>query len=127
LRFGLGDAFLCVQHSVGNSPIGAASAEISAHAFSYAFRVIAGLPFLDQGDRAHDLARRAEPALEAVMSDESGLDGMEPVAAGDALDREDVGAVVADGQCQARIDPPSVDQDGTRAALAPVASLFGSR
>jgi hypothetical protein len=61
------------------------------------------------------------------MGDESGLDGMELVAASDALDREDVGAVVADRQSQARIDPSSVDQDRARTALAAVASLLSSR
>src|SRR5260221_201471 len=45
----------------------------------------------------------------------------------DTLDRENVGSVVAECQCQARIDPSSVDQDRARAALAAVASLLGSR
>src|SRR5260221_3077706 len=61
------------------------------------------------------------------MGDEGGLDGMKLVAASDAFDREDSGAVVADRQGQARIDPPSVDQDRTRAALAAVASLLRAR
>ena len=68
---------LCVQHRVRDSGISPAPAEVSAHAFAHALRVIAGLPFPDQADRAHDLAGRAEPALEAVMSDESGLDADE--------------------------------------------------
>ena len=88
--------------------------------------IVAGLTFLDQADRAHDLARRAEPALEAVMRDERRLHRMQLVAARDALDREDVGAVVADRQRQARIDPSAVDQDRARAALAAVAALLGS-
>ena len=82
--------------------------------------------FLDQADRAHDLARRAEAALEAVMGDEGGLHRMQLVAARDALDREDVGAVVADRQSKAGIDPPAVDEDGAGAALAAVASLLGA-
>ena len=57
--------------------------------------------FLDQADRAHDLAGRAEAALKAVMGDESGLHRMQLVAARDALDGEDVGAVMADRQSQA--------------------------
>jgi hypothetical protein len=124
---GLGEAFLRVQHRVRDPRISPAPAEVSAHAFAYAFRVITGLPFLDQTDRADDLSRRAEPALEAVVSDESGLDGMEFVAASDAFDREDFGAVTAERQSQTRIDPSSVDQDRTCAALAAVASLLGSR
>ena len=83
-------------------------------------------PSSDQADRAHDLAGRAEPALQAVMRDESGLDRMQLVAARDALDGEDVGAVMADRQSQARIDPSAVDQHRAGAALAAVASLFGS-
>src|SRR5258708_223947 len=47
-------------------------------------------------------------------------------AARDAFDREDVGAVVAERQRQARIDPSAVDQDRTGAALAAVTSLLGS-
>ena len=120
------EAFLRVQHRLGDPGIGAAPAEVSAHAFAHALRVIAGLPFPNQADRAHDLARRAEPALEAVMSDESGLHRMKLVAARDALDRQDIGAVVADRQSQARIDPSAVDQDRAGAALAAVASLLGS-
>ena len=102
---------LGLEHGLDNSRIGPATAEVAAHAFAYAFWIITGLPFLDQADRADDLARRAESALEAVMSDEGDLDGMEFVAASDALDRQDFGAVVADRQCQARVDPSSVDQD----------------
>ena len=60
--------------------IGAASAEISAHALAHAFGVVTGLPLLDQADRAHDLAGRAEPALQTVMGNEGGLDRMELVA-----------------------------------------------
>src|SRR5258708_34191495 len=81
---------------------------------------------MHQADRAHDLAGRTEPAMETVMRDESGLDRLELVAASDALDREDVGAVVADRQRRARIDPSTVDQDRTGAALAAVASLLGA-
>ena len=95
-------------------------------AFANSLRVVAGLRFLDQADRAHDLARRAEPALEAVMRDERSLHRVQLVAAGDALDGEHIGAVMADRQGQARIDPPSVDQDRACAALAAVASFLGT-
>ena len=44
----------------------------------------------------------------------------------DALDGEDLGAVVADRQRQARIDPPAVDQHRAGAALAAVAALLGA-
>ena len=106
--------------------IGAAAAEIAAHALADAFRVVAGLALAHQADRAHDLARRAEAALEAVMGDEGGLHRVEPVAVGEALDRQHVGAVQADGQRQAGIDAPPVDQHRAGAALAAVAALLGS-
>src|ERR1700733_1765530 len=94
VEFGKGS--LRVQHRVGDPGIGAASTEIAAHAFAHAFGIIAGLTFLDQADRTHDLAWRAEPALQAVMRDEGGLDGMENVTLRQALDREDIRAVVTD-------------------------------
>jgi hypothetical protein len=81
---------------------------------------------MDQADRAHDLAGRAEPALQAIMRDESGLDRMELIAARDAFDGEDIGAVMADRQRHARIDAPAVDQHRTGTALAAVTSLFGA-
>ena len=114
------------QHRLGDALIGAASAEISAHAFTHAFRIVAGLTFLDQTDRAHDLAGRTEAALQAVMSDKGLLHRMKPVALCHAFDGQDVGAVVTDRQREARIDPPSIDDDRAGAALAAVAALLGS-
>ena len=58
------------QDRLGDALIGAAAAEIAAHAFAHALGIVARLALLDQADRAHDLARRAEPALQAVMRDE---------------------------------------------------------
>ena len=75
---------------------------------------------------AHDLARRAEAALEAVMVDEGGLHRMQRVAVGQALDGGDLGAVVADRERQAGIDPAAVDQHGAGAALAAVAAFLGA-
>ena len=119
-------ALLRFQHRLGDPGIGAAAAEIAAHALADALGIVAGLPLLDQADRAHDLAGRAEAALQAVMGDEGGLHRMQLIAARDALDGEDVGAVVADRQRQARIDAPAVDQHRAGAALAAVASLLGA-
>ncbi len=56
------------------------------------------MPFLNQADRAHDLPGRAEAALEAVVRNEGRLHRMQLIAARDALDRENVGAVVADAR-----------------------------
>src|SRR6266852_862169 len=60
------------------------------------------------------------------MGDEGSLYGMQLVAMRDALDGEDVRAIVAYRQRQAGIDPPAVHQDRACAALAAVASLLGS-
>ena len=122
----VGEGLLGLQHRFGDAGIGAAAAEVAAHAFADALGVVAGLAFLDQADRAHDLAGRAEAALEAVMGDEGGLHRMQLVAVRDALDGQHVGAVVADRQRQARIDAPPVDQHRAGAALAAVAALLGA-
>src|ERR1700730_9435894 len=121
----LGKLSLRIQHRLRDPGIGTAAAEISAHAFAHALGIIARLTFLDQADRAHDLARRAEPALEAVMCDEGGLDGMQRVSLGQALDRQDMRAVVTDRESKARIDSPPVDEDRAGAALPAVAALLG--
>ena len=117
---------LGLQHRLGDSLIGAAAAEISAHAFAHAFRIVAGLTFLDQADRAHDLAWRTEPALQAVVRNKGLLHRMKPVALRHAFDGEDVSAVVTDREREARIDPPPPDEDGAGAALPAVASLLCS-
>ena len=51
---------------------------------------------------------------------------MERVAIGQPLDRNDVGSVMAGGEREAGIDPPSVDKNSTRAALPAITALFGA-
>jgi hypothetical protein len=126
LSVGLVEASACIQHRFGDPEIGAAPAEISAHAFPHTLGVVPGLTFLDQTDCAHDLAWSAEPALKAVMRDERGLDGMEFVTLCQALDREHMCAIVTDRESKAGIDSSSVDQDRAGAALPAVAPLLGS-
>src|SRR5579872_2137099 len=118
--------FLRFKHRFRDSGVGAASAEIAAHALANAFWIISCLPLLNEADRAHDLARRAESALETVVRDEGGLNGMEAVALGDSLDRKQLGAVVAQRQSQAGINPLSIGQDRAGAALTAIAALFCS-
>jgi len=60
------------------------------------------------------------------MGDEGGLNGMQFVALRQTLDRKDLGAVMADRESKARIDPPSIDEDRAGAALPTVATLLGS-
>ena len=43
LRLAASSALLRVQHRLGDSRIGAAAAEIAAHAFAHALRIVAGL------------------------------------------------------------------------------------
>ena len=106
--------------------IGRATAEIAAHALADALRIVARLAFVDQPESAHDLAGRAEAALESVMRDEGGLHGMQLLAARHAFDGRDRRTVVRDRQREARIDTPAIDQDGAGAALAAIAALLGA-
>ena len=60
------------------------------------------------------------------MGEERLLHRMQAIPARHAFDREDVGAVVADRERQARIEPASIDEDGAGAALPAVAALLGA-
>jgi hypothetical protein len=64
---------------------------------------------VDQGDRRHDLARRAVPALQAVMLHERKLQRVQLAVVGNALDRRDVFAATASCQRQTAEDPPAVN------------------
>src|SRR6201999_2341656 len=96
------------------------------HGLAHALRVVAGLTFFDQTDGAHDLARGAEAALQAVVRDEGLLHRVKLLAMRNALDCQDVGAVMADRERKTGIDPVAIDEDRARAALAAVAALLGS-
>jgi hypothetical protein len=117
---------LSLQYRRSDSLIGATATEISAHAFTHALGIVAGLTLLDQTDRTHDLARGTEPALQAIVSKKRHLQRMKPIAACHTFDREDVSAAVTDRKRKARIDPSSLDDDRASAALPPVAALLRS-
>ena len=85
-----------------------------------------GLTLFDQTDRTHDLARRTEPALQAVVGKKGLLHWMKSVALRDAFDCADIGTVMTDRKRKARIDPAPVDDNGAGAALAAVTTLLGS-
>jgi hypothetical protein len=51
---------------------------------------------------------------------------VEPLALRHAFDRQYIGAIVADREREAGIDPASVDDDRAGAALAAVTALLGS-
>src|SRR6185503_19150282 len=66
---------------------------------------------LQQRDRGHHEARRAEAALERVVLVERLLDGVELApGAGEALDRRHLGAVRLDGEHRARLDRLAVEE-----------------
>src|SRR3954462_7902550 len=109
-------AGLRVEHGIDDAGIGAAAAEIAAHAFANALGIVAGLRLAHHADGAHDLAGRAEAALKSVMGDEGSLDGVELVAARHALDGENVGAVMTDGEREAGVDALAVDENGAGSA-----------
>ena len=75
-----------------------------------------------QIDRAHDHARRAEAALQAVMLAEGFLHRMQLVALGEALDRGDARAVHLRRQHGAALGRIAVDMNDAGAALAGVAA-----
>src|ERR1700751_277177 len=61
-----------------------------------------------------------------VVRDERFLHRVKPAALREALDGQYVCPVMADREREARIDASAVDDDCARAALAAVATLFGS-
>src|SRR5712692_9143244 len=61
------------------------------------------------------------------MGDERLLEGMQVVAIGrQALDGDDLGVLVGDGEGQAARDAPPIQQDGAGPALPVVAALLGA-
>src|SRR6185437_9267300 len=75
----------------------------------------------EQSGRREDLARRAEAALERVVLDERGLDPVERIAAGEALDGRDAAPVAGGGEREAGVDRRFVEENGAGAALAAAA------
>src|SRR6476469_8327245 len=75
----------------------------------------------------HDHPRRAEPALEAVLRPEPGLERVErTVGSLHPLDRPDVRAVGLDREHRAALHGLAVDGHGARPALAGVAADVGA-
>src|ERR1043165_7179513 len=106
--------------------VAAAAAEIAAHPL--ADLVVGTRVSLAQQRRAGaELPRGAVAALEAVVADEGGLQGVESVVAGKTFDGDDLlPAAVHDGEREAGVVAPAVDQHGAGAARALVATLLGS-
>lgn len=81
---------------------------------------------LDEGYGGADLAGSAVAALEGVVLDEGGLDGMEGVALSETFDGRDFGALGCDGEGKARVDAAAVDEDGAGSTLAVIAAFLAA-
>jgi hypothetical protein len=81
-----------VLNGIGDVGIGAAAAEVSAHMLPD-FGAAVRMSFSQQSSRGADLARGAVAALERVMLDKSGLERMQFVSLGQALDGRDLGSI----------------------------------
>jgi hypothetical protein len=81
----------------------------------------------DAGNPGHDLPGRAVAALEGVALDEGGLQGMELLALGEALDGRDLAPVHEGGEREARLHALAIHQHRARAALAEAAALLRTR
>src|SRR5579859_338858 len=105
--------------------VAGAAAEIAHHpVFDL---VLAGVRVaVQQRFRRHDLARRADAALEAAVIDEGLLQRMQLLALGHALDRGDPRAVHLHGQRDAGGDEAAVEQHGAGATDADAARLLGA-
>src|SRR5689334_287758 len=106
-----------LHHGRNDIWIGGAATEIAAHIFPD-LRLVAGMAFLDAGDRRHDLAGRAIAALKRVVVDEGLLHRMQIARwPGEPLYGRDLAPLCHDGEGHAGEDPLSVDMDCTGAAL----------
>jgi hypothetical protein len=84
---------------------------------------------LDLGQHAHgraDLPRCTEAALQGVVLDERLLHRMKAGRPRKALDGDEVGALVRDGERQAAQRPAAVEEHRAGTALAVIAALFRS-
>src|SRR5690606_24038557 len=77
---------------------------------------------LKVADHRHDEARRAERALETGFVEDGLLHRMELLAIGEPLDRGDLAAAYLVGEHRAGVVRRAVDEDGTCAAVGPVAT-----
>ncbi len=83
--------------------------------------------FVDGGDGGADLARGAIAALEGIVFDEGGLNGVETLDAvtfGEAFDCGDLRAFGGEGEGEAGVDAAAVEKDGTSPALSVIAAFF---
>ena len=82
------------------------------------------MALVDAGDAGHDLPRRAIAALEGVSLDEGGLQGVELLAVGQALDRRDLASFHQSGEGETRFHALAVHQHRAGSALAESATFL---
>src|SRR5439155_6919108 len=80
----------------------------------------------EQGNGGTDLPGGAVAALEAVVFEEGGLDGVEGVAVGEAFNGGDLRAVSGDREGEAGVDAAAVEENGAGSALTVVATLLAA-
>ena len=88
--------------------------------------VEAGPALGEQGDRRHDLPRRAVAALESVVPDERQLQRMRRTAGRETLDGGHLAAFARCGERQAGQHPLAVRQHRARATGSLVTALLGA-
>ncbi len=80
----------------------------------------------EKGDSGADLAGGAVAALEAIVFEEGGLDGVQLVAVRESLDGGDLGALRDGGKGEAGVDAAAVDEDGAGATLSVIAAFLAA-
>ena len=86
----------------------------------------ARLDLIQHRNRRTDLAGGAVAALVAVMGDERRLQGVQAIGLAQPLNRGDLVVLMHDGERQAAVDAPAVDQHRASPALAMVAPLLAA-
>src|SRR5215470_912386 len=121
--------------------IGCTAAEITAHAFAdlvVAERDLLGgqisghytrppvLNLAQHADRRADLPGRTVAALERVVFDKRSLQRMHVLAIRQSLDGDDLAVLMRDGEREATIDSPAIEQDCAGTTLPMVTALLGT-
>src|SRR5438093_4305625 len=120
------------RHLLGSPLDGLDDVVVAGAAAEVAFQPVADLGLrrprraLEELGGRHDHARRAEPALQAVLFPEAFLDRMQLAVLGHALDGLHLRARALDGQERTGLLRLPVDVHGAGAALAGVAAHMGA-
>src|SRR5437868_1395540 len=96
-------------HRLDDLRIASTTAEIAAHPLAD-LAVGSRVVLVDAGNCRYHLAGRAVAALKGVVVDEGLLDGMQPIALGEPLDRDDLAAIDGGRQHHAGSHPAAVEQ-----------------